>query len=183
MRIFLFLLLFIFAASPCVADDALQDGLVKLVPEDAPEKDDDTPKDMTFHPARTEQEKALDKLIINASSLLNFEKRENNEYIGLSSGLLDSIFEEEAYATRKKCDGSEPLGTSCGLDYNPVLCASYAPDMFFYMTEKAGDKAATIKVARTEDGHEANVYTMVKTDDDWEIDSIDCYKLLGFNLK
>jgi hypothetical protein len=153
-----------------------------------------------FHAPVTEQEKALDVIVMQAShdvkrdeTPMHMEISEKtwhnsakirNEYSHLfTRKLMDAIHAAETRQVQENCGGHYRQGDLCGLGYNPLLCAQDVSDQYLYATEKESGREAVIR-SKWPNEHDFMTYKLIKEGNEWKVDGIDCASLgTQFNMK
>ncbi len=151
-----------------------------------------------FHPAATEAEKALAKIIDtvqddgelphyllrHGAPELEREKQVNSMFTpALQRALVDS----EADTVHTRCGGQYIKGEKCGITYNPVTCLEFERDQYLFRTDSAGafstgDYNAVIAYRLPEGQQIIATYNMLKVDGKWKMDGIDCSVGGSFNM-
>ena len=138
------------------------------------------------HPAATEAEKALDKLLRLS------EKRSGlvDVLLGLPGGgkgdaalarelttarLRRDLTELERQAVRNNCKGRYIPGELCGLDYNPLTCAQDESDApYSYRTTAASAERADIVYSWPGAADPSASFVMVREAGAWKLDAVRC---------
>ena len=154
----------------------------KPVPPDPDQRSEHADiRNKNFHVAETETEKDFDKLIHESAPLFDFQHPENDYDLPLTDDLYQAIYETNDSIKKDECDGSEDLGVTCGLDYNPIICDTDLADIYFYKTEAEDDLSATLFSSTDEAGENPNKYRLIRQSTKWKIDSISCAGRDKFN--
>ncbi|QAZ67535.1 hypothetical protein [Solidesulfovibrio carbinolicus] len=148
--------------------------------------DADKPAAGRPHPAATEAEKTLDKLLRLS------EKRAGlvDALLGRPGGgkgdaalarelttarLRHDLAELERKAVRDNCKGRYIPGELCGLDYNPLTCAQDESDApYSYRTTAATPDRADIVYSWPGAANPSASFIMVREGEAWKLDAVRC---------
>lgn len=149
----------------------------------------------TFHPPQTEAETALDRVLKIADEdegdmlyfALNIPGQKKDFSYLFSEKLLQSWRKAEKEAVQETCNGFYVDGESCGLDYNPIICAQDIPEHYLYhtQTESAHEVLiASIWPQYIHDPQHQKAYRLIKNKAGaWVLDGVNCGEGEAFNMR
>ena len=158
----------------------------------------------TFHPAQTEAEKLLDRLLLfdrEDDSIYNvvMGKADPNapsveKYSPFFTGaLLRAIQEKNSAFIQKRCGGQE-TDFGCGIDVHLISCTQDFPEAYLYTTLKSSKKSAFVTYLWASDEQPSKliiqknlpeqppIYRFIQDKKDWKMDGIDCGGENKFNM-
>lgn len=96
---------------------------------------------------------------------------------------MKSVADVERRLVKKTCGGVYD-GEICGLDFNPVTCAQdYSEDGYVYRTEDTGHGAAVVSLKWPRLSGVVATYRMIRSDNHWIMDGVECGPNTKFNMK
>ena len=134
--------------------------------------------DMAFHPASTDAELALDRVLKTADG----DRRIPDNLFHrapvpaalrvvyarlLTPAFLASLRQQERALVQKDCGGVYRSGEICGFDYNPITCAQDVASSFAYETLRDTGKTAII-------GWQGNTYMLMHERGAWKLARVSC---------
>lgn len=143
-------------------------------------------QDSTFHPAQTEAEKVLNKIISinNKNSYLynvllkkeGYKKELEAKYIKLfSEKYRATILNEDKKLTTKYCgnnfDASQGV---CGIDYSPVTCEQFGGDNYEFSTLEENKNYAIITYSVDKNFKNAPTFRLINNNGIWILDGVKC---------
>lgn len=151
-----------------------------------------------FHPAATEAEKALARIIQKAQDdkelpryLLEHSSpdpvRDKENSTMFTASLLAALNDSEADQVHRRCGGRYIPGEVCGIKYNPITCLDFERPMYVFRTDSSGefsngDSSAVIAYRLPEGQQIVATYNMLRVDGMWKVDGVDCTVGGSFNM-
>ena len=160
-----------------------------------------------FHFARSDAEKALAEILrlyTNDSNMFYYvtgrpyyDAKKDTGYARLfTKNLLQSVGKADSDLIKLEPDGKCVEGYLCGLDYDPIFCAQDSSDngYIYWTTEDDGHKAIIYYLWSWGDKTDEffpgsdktyeskKFYRLIKDDDHWKLDGIDCGDGTKFNM-
>ena len=151
-----------------------------------------------FHPAATEAEKTVAKIIKAAQddpAVPNYLLRGKGLEVGVlkeiqgmfTPALLRAFREAEANMVHEHCGVSYIAGEQCGIRYNPVTCLDFERNEYVFRTDSggeyhSGEYNAVIAYRLSEGQQIIATFNMLKVGSHWKLDGVDCAIGDSFNM-
>ncbi|HUO06118.1 MAG TPA: hypothetical protein VMU16_13055 [Candidatus Binataceae bacterium] len=147
-----------------------------------------------YHRPQTSAEKALDNILRldNASNgnmqdfvlqRPGYAKKKGKDYSKYFTPALLKAWAEAGKKDIAEGCGGVYTGEVCNIDFDVVLCAQDVPETYLYRTTHAQGDQAIITYLWPNDPNAGLRYLMVKTQDGWKLDAVDCGNKYQFNVK